>query len=421
MKILFVCFDQFPVEGACTSLLLNLFAENQIQSLGDVHILTLSASPGAVSDEICDGITVHRFCSVTRKRIKQLLAGSPKNFIASCSEILYRASQKKLSLPCCGKVFYDNVLVREALAQLTDLHRKYRFDLVIPVSGLYEAAVAALRFCKQNCIPLGLYQVDPCSTNEAMKPQSRKAREAFEKELYDFSSFVITTDIIKREVKDLLHIQDGDKIYAMEFPNIRDLKAAPREKKETDRIDCVFAGRLYPKARDPKFTFELFSGISKENIHLVLVGVDRGALQAFQDIAIPDNLTLLGDMPITQARRELEKADFLVNIGNTVSNQVPSKLFEYFSLGKPIINLAESSRCPSLKYTKRHPCCLDLVHEGDAPAELKRQTEELERFILDNFGKTIPLKEIRELFYECTPEYCSKRMKEIIEERVSAG
>lgn len=418
MKMLFVCFDQYPTEGACTSLLLNLFAEKQIQSLGEVHVLTLSPSPGSPADEIRDGIAIHRFYSISQKRMKQLLVCKPKEILSACSELLYRAATRKnIYLPCYSKSFYDKVLVREALARLNALYAEYRFDLIIPVCGFYESAVASLLFCKKNKIPLGFYQVDPCSTSETMNPQSRKKREAFEKELYGRSAFVITTDIIKREVADLLHVQDGDKIHAMEFPNIRLLKTDhAEEKKESDQINCVFAGRLYPKARNPRFTFELFSRISNKNIKLILVGVDRQTLRDFKDITVPDNAVLPGSMPISLARRELEKADFLVNIGNTVSNQVPSKLFEYFSSGKPVINIVESPKCPSLKYTKKHPCCMDVIHGDETESALKRQAEELERFIVGNTGKSVSADRIHDIFYECMPEYCAQQFKKIIAE-----
>ena len=46
--------------------------------------------------------------------------------------------------------------------------------------------------------------------------------------------------------------------------------------------------------------------------------------------------------------------------GNKVDNQVPSKIFDYISLGKPIINVYTSEKDPALEYLKQYPLALNI-------------------------------------------------------------
>ena len=43
-----------------------------------------------------------------------------------------------------------------------------------------------------------------------------------------------------------------------------------------------------------------------------------------------------------------------VNMGNTVNNQMPSKVVEYISTGKPILNLSVNEKCSTLGLMKRY-------------------------------------------------------------------
>ena len=47
----------------------------------------------------------------------------------------------------------------------------------------------------------------------------------------------------------------------------------------------------------------------------------------------------MGRVSHTVAIQYMSEADFLLNIGNSISSMVPSKIFEYISTGKPIISI----------------------------------------------------------------------------------
>ena len=43
------------------------------------------------------------------------------------------------------------------------------------------------------------------------------------------------------------------------------------------------------------------------------------------------------------------------NISNKIDNQVPSKIFDYFSMGKAVLNLQKIENCPAREYFDSHP------------------------------------------------------------------
>ena len=53
---------------------------------------------------------------------------------------------------------------------------------------------------------------------------------------------------------------------------------------------------------------------------------------------ISKNIHFLGKKRKEDIIRIYQEADILVNIGNSIDNQMPSKIFEYISTGKPILN-----------------------------------------------------------------------------------
>ena len=110
-----------------------------------------------------------------------------------------------------------------------------------------------------------------------------------------------------------------------------------------------------------------------------------------------------------------EKTDVLINIGNSVDNQIPSKIFEYISTGKPIINVYKTPACPTLRYLTRYPLALNLFEE-DVSKDLSGTASAVRAFCLENRGKRVPAEIIRETFEENTFEHFAEKIRSIIEE-----
>ena len=413
MNLVFICLESFPYEGACTNLLANLLSQKEMHDLATIHVLSMSNNTDLPSSECIDDIHISRFSSITRMSTRELLLQSSIKVTKRFREVVLRVRRHLPVLFHNNSFFTNPSLVSETINAIEQVLKSNAIDIIIPVCGYYEAAVAAMSVCKRKGIALGIYQVDPCATNRVLPPSTYKERMVFEKALYDYAKFVITTPIIHKEMEEYLTIDQKSKIWIMEFPNVA-LRNIERQRDESKDIRCLFTGKLYPGARDPRYTIRLFSCVTDSKIKLELVGVDQASLCRYIGSNPPENVICRGNMSIEDTRKEIDLANVLVNIGNVMNNQVPSKLFEYIASGKPIINICVNKDCPSIPYMEKYPLAINLFQSDEQDETIRCQAERLQRFIQSNFDKNIPPDQIQSLFYMCTPEYCSSIMVQAI-------
>ena len=88
-----------------------------------------------------------------------------------------------------------------------------------------------------------------------------------------------------------------------------------------------------------------------------------------------------------------------MNIGNKVVNQLPSKVLEYISTGKPVINTYKDEKCPAKA----------LLEDSDSLNLWEGEKEEAAAEKLRTFLKTthenIAFSEIEKRFSQYTPAY----------------
>lgn len=300
--------------------------------------------------------------------------------------------------------FYKEQLVQAFLKEMERCGAE-SYDAIMAVCAYYSAAEAVRRFAERHQYKgkLVLYQVDPLTDNKIYSAESFRAREEYEKNIQDTWDAVLTTPLIERFWRERRELHN---VHAVEFPVIRKPEKCQGIKKEEGEIRCVFAGFLYPELRNPQYTLELFSHMRDPNIRLYILGNGmESMLEEYKAGKLAGRLYTLGSVSSDVCNAWLESADVLVNIGNSVSNQVPSKLFQYLNYGKPILNLCKVAECPTLPYLERYPLALNLTErELFDPAEVKRA----EDWIREKAGERIPFEWISRQYFTCTPEYVSE-------------
>lgn len=98
-----------------------------------------------------------------------------------------------------------------------------------------------------------------------------------------------------------------------------------------------------------------------------------------------DQLILLGPVPHQECLEEIEKSNILINLGNTVTNQMPSKLFEYINLGKPILNFYFTKEDMCLKVFKKYPLAFNFNLNDYTQDDI----DEMIKFIEDNKNSSL--------------------------------
>ena len=216
-----------------------------------------------------------------------------------------------------------------------------------------------------------------------------------------------------------------EKIRGLELPGIAFRKGTqePAESvlnpDSTDTASvcrCSYIGSLTLNYRDPRPAISLFSAAGN-GIEMNFIGpITSGTREAFFPEGCP--CRYLGSRSGDALAREYEAADVLVNIGNVADNCMPSKLFEYISTGKPIINVYKLPECPTLKYMAVYPAalCISEKEIGEHPEECAAKVRE---FCRKYKGKRVPEEEIRRLYAANTYDAFTETLRSAIEEAVS--
>lgn len=401
MRVLFMVEDDFPQKGACTSLLKNIFLNGGLIDKG-VNIEVLAAK-NYLTDKKTESygeIKVYNTVLMSKVSLQQYKEKAFKEPL----RVMYGLVRKTLLKVNKELINPYNLKV---LLKKTEKIGLEKFDVIVAVMGGFEIAAAAMSFKKRNPgTKLVVYQVDPCSTNEAHSDSTRKMREDFEKELFEIADAIITTPILFQESKNTYPDYIISKMTAMEFPNVVPFDQKKCRNKENVR--CLFTGYIYGNFRDPDYCFRLFDEVD-ERIKLELIATIESGLRG----KLNNHRVVHHERKsLEETRRELMESDVLVNIGNKMLNQVPSKLFEYISYGKPIINICKNRNCPTIPYLERYRYALNLFEEDKI---FEEQVSLLNSFIFENYNNRISADEIAEEYETCTPKYCAKQMYEILE------
>jgi glycosyltransferase involved in cell wall biosynthesis len=140
-----------------------------------------------------------------------------------------------------------------------------------------------------------------------------------------------------------------------------------RQVSGTQRI--VYCGRLYAKLRGPGPILAAFAHFVQEyplprwEMHLYgPVDECRTEIDPWRT-TLGDRLIVHGAVPRAEAWRAMQQADVLLNVGNDNPCQLPSKLVEYVSLGKPILNVAVRSDDTSAEFLAGYPAAISLLAE----------------------------------------------------------
>ena len=294
--------------------------------------------------------------------------------------------------------------------------QKETYDLVL-ITLMPQDAVWAFQQEKIRC-PWAVYQLDTYWNRGTDTETNLEERNAFERRMAEECAFVLTTPLIAAANEQLWPDLKG-KWIPSEFPMIREggeRSGAGEEPVFRDgRTHLVFTGALYPGLRPPEKAVRVVAAWKKlaedAGICFDFYGGHQEMVEASPDYpGAKEWIALHGSVSSEEAARAREAADFLINIDNTNPLQVPSKIFEYISTGKPIVNFVFDGRSPILPYLRDYPLCLTIdlnrMREDGSDA-----AEKLAAFTAENRGKRLPFAQIRERYIRCTPEYVAEQLE----------
>ncbi len=293
--------------------------------------------------------------------------------------------------------------------RLNRLAKTHCFDAAIAFSAPYTTA-EALANARIHCVKAACFY-DPYSLMPGYSSPYHRQNE-----LHIGSSLghiFCTEQILERipgsHLRPLL-----PKMSSLPFPGIRRPKPAPKPAfLEGPHKNLVFVGNVYPKIRSPEPLLRLFTALPLPGWRLVMVGGGWENLQqesiAQYEKSLGPRLLRTGSLPQAQAFAAMQHADVLADIGNTTPLQMPSKVFDYISTGRPILHLQQHPQDPSGEYYAKYPRSYTVMITDQAVVT-SPPAENLVKFLEAAPQPPLAFEHIEAAYWDNTPKAVALEM-----------
>lgn len=320
-----------------------------------------------------------------------------------------RAVQSTYSWPSSEKWF-----IAGALQALQEIDEQIPIDVLLTVSNPFEAHVSGLIFKRKNSdVNWITYTLDHFTNADSLhkfslcKRLKRIRNRSFESRVFNSADVNFITEGLVDWCRGLVSDYDSS-FVEISFPLLSMDTSYTGSKYifngRHDSINVVYAGTFYRQIRNPEYLLRLFSATRDERLvlHVFSSGDCNDIVRRYAEDS-GGRIVQHGFLPTSEIRLVLHSADVLVNVGNTISEQIPSKIFEYIATGKPIVNLYHGKNSYNNIFSK-YPLSLSFAQNH---SDLEAKAYLFEQFCVSIAGESVSPRYLMDQFKESTPEYIS--------------
>ncbi len=392
-KVLFIC-DYIPPEHSATGRLTYFLAKGLSNSC-EVHLVTLSTNEDR--NDVVNNFRTYRLLNRYGKYQKLVRDSENKNgFVKLLYKIAYRIYYFVIS-----KKGFQNVSEHKRLIQKMcyKIIKNHNIDTIVSISNPFANQEIAYEIVKHNPqIVWFPYLMDSNRNNVAYLGD----RE------FEMKCFLLAEKVLV--VPALLHdrefIEDfSDKIQCLDMPIIPVKKENSVDRKDAN-ITFVYAGKFYEEIRNPKQLFEVFLRLPSNYILKIFYGGCSHIVQEYKE-KLGDRLLVSGYIPPEELDRVVLDSNIVINIGNTVVNQVPSKVYDLIAYGKPILNFYQREDDISIDDIEKYSLCKSISYTNCDIKEIQDWCDMNKCACLSYEEATCNLKEKR-------LDSCVKELEEIV-------
>lgn len=343
-----------------------------LKSYYDIQIVTTTEKYSKIYTKLYKGITIH-YIPIKRK-YKKL------NF----SDWNEKASYYIMNL-------------------LNDYNIKKIITISFPFLILYTGYKIKKKYPNIDWI---IYELDPYAYNQILR--FRKLGFIFryfkENKILKNADKIYLTHELYRQYTVSLYSKYVKKFRDIGIPLLK-LKNNNNLKEENKRIyNVAYIGSFYNKVRNPNFLLDIMNIIVSKNpnIYFHIYGSEKSAFK----FEFNNNIFFHGRVSKDKINDIIKSIDIFINIGNSIDNQLPSKVLEYIATGKPIINFYSIKTDTSNYYLDKYPLALKIKENNNFKDYI---VNEVIDFIINNSGKCIDSKILYKIYKEDTIENTIKR------------
>lgn len=387
-NVLFIVHEYYPYGSAITNCLSPIIKEMKKRNI-NIYILTRRTHFHIKKYENIDNIEVYR--------IDDWFNIYNNNTINAKNKLILFLNRCLLKIVWIYKTKviknHEGFLNQnQAIKKGKKIVKKYNIDTIISCSYPFSMHKIAKEIKNDN-IKWVAYQFDPHTFNHTLNSNLKNKRLKEEIETFSYADKIFLPpenyeENMKTELKVL-----KDKYYPIDFALIKNNIA--NKPKKNNKIIFTFTGTFYENIRTPNDMLEFFKNIDVDyELHLYYI-----AEKTIDDVLLEykkvfkDKLVLFNNKSKEECDEALKNSNIIINIGNRIANQTPSKVFEYISMGKPIINFYNIENDTSKKVLKNYPLVLNI--KNDYTTE---DIEKFNNFVLKNKDRVLTFEEIKEKY-----------------------
>lgn len=295
------------------------------------------------------------------------------------------------------------------------IYIKEKIDCVIGVYQPIESMFVLLKLHNKFInIKTAMYMCDSLSDGVFTKIFPRKfvqhRAQQYEQKVANTANFIFCLPFVKNSIIKN-HLIDINKIIEVDIPYVTMYGRLHDVLMHRDKLYFVYAGILNVSLRNPSYAIETIRRIKIKSALCFYGHTDTTSyFNASQTQSEHVDIKYYGAIDYEKCQEQLLNADILINISNRNTIQVPSKIFEYMSLGKPLITFFSDIDDHSLKYLKKYPLSLLIYEDWN---KIEENVMLIEAFIRESAGKHMPFETVKSLFPRNTPEYTAKKLVEL--------
>jgi len=341
-----------------------------------------------------------RECYKLQKKVESISKGFKRKFY-KCAFVLLNNLKNIISIPKWPLLSnsYQNRIYKSALK----VCREKGIDTIVAVYSQIDTLISASKVkIKIPQIKYVAYMLDSLAGGYGPKVFSKKWVQhrglKWEQKVFYNVDKIIMMKSAQEFYQDRKHLVYFNKIVFLDLPLF-----IPRERTFQEQgkiINFLYVGTIPVHIRNPKYFINCFMRIMDDNIRFKIIGTST-CEDYLKDCEKKDGrIQVLPFISHDDIVKEIEKANFLINLGNNNKSMTPSKIFEYMSYGKPIISTAPIEDEPSIKYLEKYPLSC-VIYENE---DIETNINKLKNFIYYKISERVDAFNLLNDFYLNTPK-----------------
>lgn len=356
-KILMILYEFYPYGSAITNCLNPIIKRLKEENI-NITVITRRSNKNLKKHEFYDDIEIFRvndYFNIYNNQIS----------VSKTTQKLFYKILLKITWLYRTKIKKDNqsFLNEKKAINLAKKILKNKYDIIFSASYPFSTHKIAYKLKRKYNIKWIAYQFDPHTFNTTLNPNLLNKRLEEEIKVLSLADRIfLPKENYNENIKTKLSVLK-DKYYPIDFALIQEKNYKKDLKRlKTNKIIFVYTGTFYEKIRIPDYMLDFFKKVDLDyELHLYYMAekLVEDKLLEYKSF-FKDKLILHKNESKDICDEALINANILINVGNEIANQTPSKVFEYISLGKPIVNFYSIENDTSRSVLEKYPLILNI-------------------------------------------------------------